>query len=278
MSPSEPAAWDALREELDRWAAARRLATLWWRDDDAVEETRALARLLRLAKQHEVPVTLAVVPALVREDLATYLALALRATPGLATVVQHGYAHRDCAPPGAKKTELDDARPSAELARELAEGRARLEALFRERFLAVMVPPWNRIGAAATAALPGLGFVALSTYGIAAAPLAAPGLVRANCHVDIMRWRPERGFLGVAPALALLTGHLAARRGGAAATGEATGLLTHHLVHDEAAWSFLTDLLRHLVEHPAVRFLDTAGIVASARRRTGDTGSLEIGP
>jgi len=267
------AAWRALREELDRWTldrwtAASRPATLWWRDDDAVAWSPALARLLALAAERAVPLTLALVPAAVDPDLARRLAAA---SASLA-VAQHGYAHANHAPAGAKKVELHDARPSEELAAELIEGRARLEALFGPCFRPLLVPPWNRIGRAATAALPGLGFTGLSTYGARSAAEAVPGLVQVNCHVDILRWRPERGFLGTAAALGLLTGHLAARRGGGVDRDEASGLLTHHLVHDEAAWEFLSDLLRLLVEHPAVRFLDAAGLLDSARRRAKGAG------
>ena len=40
--------WADLDAELDRWKAAGRAATLWWRDDDATRPTPALDRLLAL--------------------------------------------------------------------------------------------------------------------------------------------------------------------------------------------------------------------------------------
>src|SRR3546814_20789552 len=67
-----------------------------------------------------------------------------------------------------------------------------------------MVPPWNRIDAALAERLPGLGFAALSTYQARTTATAAPGLVQTNCHLDILRWKPERRFLGTEASLGLM--------------------------------------------------------------------------
>src|SRR3546814_17018864 len=105
----------------------------------------------------------------------------------------------------------------------LARGRERLAALFGPRSLPVMVPPWNRIDAALAERLPGLGFAALSTYQARTTATAAPGLVQTNCHLDILRWKPERRFLGTEDSLGLMTDHLAATRPGTAAATAPTG-------------------------------------------------------
>ncbi|TIT57545.1 MAG: polysaccharide deacetylase, partial [Mesorhizobium sp.] len=55
--------WQPLVEELARWQRAGRKAEFWLRDDDAVDPTPALDRLLDLTRQFAVPVTLAVIPA-----------------------------------------------------------------------------------------------------------------------------------------------------------------------------------------------------------------------
>ena len=94
--------WPALRDELDTWAEAGRTATLWWRDDDAVEPTPALDRLLALAARHEIPLALAVIPARASTALARRIA---GSGPRIAPL-QHGYAHRNHAPPSEKKAEL----------------------------------------------------------------------------------------------------------------------------------------------------------------------------
>jgi hypothetical protein len=71
---------------------------------------------------------------------------------------------------------------------------------------------------------------------------AAPGVIEINTHVDIIDWKGSRGFVGPEQALLQAVRHLAARREGRADATEPTGWLTHHLCHDEPAWSFLAEL------------------------------------
>ncbi len=259
------ASWEEVQCELGAWAAAGLQASLWWRDDDAVEPSPALERLLGLAAAHRAPLSLAVIPVRLSGRLPGSL---VRAGASV-TLLQHGYAHRNHAPPGAKKRELGDDRPAARVLEELARGATLLEALMgpcgtvdgQVTRAPVLVPPWNRIDPGLLPALPGLGLTGISTHGPRRAAEAAPGLVACNSHVDILRWSEPRGFVGEAEALARLLGHLRARRqagaGGAPAADpdEPTGLLTHHQAHDEAAWAFLQRLLALLTGHPAVRLL-----------------------
>jgi hypothetical protein len=86
------------------------------------------------------------------------------------------------------------------------------------------------------------GFRGLSQYGVRSRAEASPGLRQVNTHVDIIAWRSGRGFTGEDDALAAATRHLAAKRTAAADPDEATGWLSHHAVHDEAAWAFLERL------------------------------------
>ena len=65
--------WSDLTDELDAWRAEGRIASLWWRDDDAVAPAPALDRLAGLAGEHGVTVGLAVIPALVQPSLAPWL-------------------------------------------------------------------------------------------------------------------------------------------------------------------------------------------------------------
>ena len=118
----------------------------------------------------------------------------------------------------------------------------------------MLVPPWNRIAKDLLPELAGLGLRGLSTHGPRATPEVA-GLAVCNSHVDVLRWRPTRGFLGEAATLYLLIGHLSARRQGQVDAAEPSGLLTHHLVMDPPAWDFLAHLLTALDGHPAVRWI-----------------------
>jgi hypothetical protein len=48
---------------------------------------------------------------------------------------------------------------------------------------------------------------------------------------------------------------LAARREGGVDPDEPTGLLTHHLAHDEPGWVFLKELAERLGSRPGLRWL-----------------------
>ncbi len=244
--------WRHLDDELDAWATAGHSATLWWRDDDAVEPSPALARLLALAEARDLPLALAVIPARASEALAQWL----KAHPVRPALLQHGYAHRNHAADSEKKAELGAQRPANAVLEELARGRGRMTALFGETWAPVLVPPWNRIAEHLVPELAGLGYRGLSTHGPRAAATPAPGLVQVNTHLDIMHWPPPRGFLGEAESLEVLIAQLRARRLGEADATEPTGLLTHHPAHDEPAWAFLEALLGRLAEHPAARFIE----------------------
>jgi hypothetical protein len=242
----DPMAWSRLEGGLDRWADAGRSASFWWRDDDAERASPALDRLIGLAADAGVPLSLAVIPA----ELDEALAAALPAEPPVA-VLQHGYRHRNHAPGSEKKAELGRHRPAASVLAELAEGRERLARTFRTRFLPILVPPWNRIDPALAAALAGEGYRGLSTYGPRRGEFA---LAEVNTHIDPVDWSSRR-FLGTEPAVMLALRHLQGKREGRLDPDEPTGLLTHHLMHDGETWGFIRTLLERTRRHPAARWL-----------------------
>jgi hypothetical protein len=102
------------------------------------------------------------------------------------------------------------------------------------------------------AALPGLGFRGLSTFKPRA---TSEGLVQINTHIDIVDWPGTRRFVGTDAALAAAVAHLAARRTGTCDGQEPTGLLTHHLAHDEGCREFVADFVRRTRAHAAARWL-----------------------
>lgn len=246
-------AWRDLGAELDAWRAAGRSATLWWRDDDAAKPEPALDRLLELRRTLDVPLCLAVIPAAAQATLAE----ALAAEPG-ASVASHGYAHVNHAGTQGRKAEFGPERPLADMIGELKAGHERIGALFGAAARPILVPPWNRIAPALVPKLPEAGFRGLSTVE-ARTPLEAnAGLVQVNIHADLIDWRGSGGFLGAEATLARIVAHLAARRSGSADADEPTGLLSHHLVHDEKAWDFLATYLERTRAHRAVRWLSAA--------------------
>jgi hypothetical protein len=244
--------WSELRHELDAWQRAGEMATLWWRDDDAVAVTPALQRLIALAASVDepTPIALAVIPA--QADAA--LAGAVRHRKHVA-VLQHGYAHANTAAAGAKKAEFPAGRETSIALDELGVGSQRMRELFGTDALPILVPPWNRIDPTLVARLPEIGLCGLSSYGPRQSAGGEAGIVLVNTHVDIMRWRGERGFLGTAACLDLAIGHLRARRERRVDHNEATGILTHHLVHDAGAWQFLAEFVQRTNDHPAARWI-----------------------
>jgi hypothetical protein len=246
-------AWQELDEELARWVDLGRMATVWWRDDDAIDVTPQLDRLLALRARHGVGLGLAVIPERATDALAARLA-----EDGGAVVLQHGYAHQNHAGHGEKKIELGPHRPAMMVLGELGTGWLAMERLFGARALPVMVPPWNRIAPALVPTLPEIGLRGLSTFGPRKRVEPVRGLRQVNTHVDPIDWHGGRGFVGEQAAITSLTRSLAIRRQAGVESGmgeEPTGLLTHHLVQDEAVWAFIDRLFARLRAHSGVRIL-----------------------
>ena len=221
--------WAPLREELGRWGRAGRQPTFWLRDDDAVEPTPALHRLLALTERSQIPLVLASIPAYATPSLADCLA-----SRSLVSVAVHGWSHANHAADGQKKQELGPHRPESEVLAQLQQGIGRTRELFGRQAVPLLVPPWNRIDAALMPALPSLGFRALSIFG----PAKPASLRMVNSTVDIMDWHGTRGCWPAPVLVDMIVAQLRA----AFAGGEPVGVLTHHLVHDDAAWIFLQRL------------------------------------
>jgi hypothetical protein len=155
------------------------------------------------------------------------------AEPGLfkkdAAFLQHGCDHRNRAAPGEKKTEFPAREPIPEALERLRLSHRRLVSMGGSKVLPVVAPPWNRMRRELAAELPRIGIRGLSGYG---EEDVLPGLQQVNTHVDIVAWRDGKRFIGDEEAMRLAL----------ARKDKPVGWLTHHAVHDEAAWSFLERL------------------------------------
>jgi hypothetical protein len=143
--------------------------------------------------------------------------------------------------------------------------RERLARQAGKRFLPVLAPPWNRFKHPLAARLPEAGLYGLSGYGPRDKAEAAPGVRQVNTHVDIIEWRGTRAFVGEETALRMAVKHLASRRSGEADATEPTGWLTHHALHDKAAWEFLERLFERTTARGA-RWIDPVELFPSRAR------------
>lgn len=224
--------WQPLHDELVRWRDAGLTPDLWLRDDDAVEPTPRLDRLIALTEEFDIPVALAIIPARTGPALAERLAAAQHIHP-----VIHGWSHANHAPPSEKKQELGVHRPHSVVRDDLARGLDVLLRLYGQRLVPMLVPPWNRIDPGLLNDLAKLGFSGLSAFGRKLT--SRPRLTIINTHIDIVDSRAGNACRDPAWLAAALTQELADAR---AMGGRPIGILSHHLVSDEAAFGFLRDL------------------------------------
>lgn len=243
--------WSPLRDELAEWRGTGRTASLWLRDDDAVEPTTALDRLIGLTRDYDVPVALAIIPA----RTGPALAQRLDAAPHIHPVI-HGWSHANHAPAQEKKQELGSHRPRAAVLDDLAKGRARLDELYGQRLTAVLVPPWNRIDPDLLDDLPALGFTGLSAFGHKLASRARLTVV--NTHIDIVNSHAGNRCRDHAVLITTLVRELQEAR---AAGGRPVGVLSHHLVSDDDAFRFMRDLFATTAHSAAVRWCAPAELI-----------------
>jgi hypothetical protein len=215
-------AWRRFEDEL-----ARREPVFWWRDDDAAKPSAALERLLALSATSGVPLALAVIP--LKAELSLFKILDSKIS-----VLQHGCDHVNRAAPGDKKSEFPQTEDKTTALERLALGRARFRELAGPRALPVFVPPWNRFRQDLLGQLSAIGLRGLSGYGARRAAEAAPAVRQVNTHVDIVDWHQGRRFIGEECAFELVMKYFPG--------DEPVGWLTHHAVHDAAAWEFLARL------------------------------------
>ncbi len=239
-----PPGWETLTQELDLWQRRGRQARFWWRDDDAVDETAALGRLLALNEACHIPLAMAVVPAGATERLAEAFKPARHLR-----VLQHGWSHANHALPGRPRAELAEGRDGGKVASELRQGMVRLRDLFSLRFLPVLVPPFNALAPSLASAVTAAGFSFVSVEG----DFAGMPVPSRNVHVDPIDWHLHRAKHATA-LVRQAVGSLRLRRFGLLPAEAPIGIVTHHLQHDEAIWQSIGDLLNHLVSHQAVTF------------------------
>jgi len=249
-------ALQTLTRELDAWIGLEARATLWWRDDDAARPCVELDRLFKLSNAHAAPCGLSVIPAETGEPLRKDVS-----GQHHIWVLQHGWAHRNHAEKGQGAWELGAHRPKSEIVEELRQGMRKLSQLFKDHFLPVLVPPWNRLDPDLLPYLPVMGYRGLSASFRHQRPVPPAGLRVADAHCDLLSWkRKPATFAGAEKCVERIVAHLRDKRAGAVDPDEPTGVLTHHLAMDDDAWAFMDELLALIKAHPAADWISPADI------------------
>ena len=254
--------WSPLDRALGRARDRNCPLAFWWRDDDAVAHTPPLDRLLDLARRVEAGLALAAIPARLEPSLADRLAGEERVF-----ALVHGSSHANHAPPGEKKAEFGRHRPVEAMAQEAEQSLRAARGLLGARLLPVFVPPWNRIAPELTPHLPRMGYGAFSVFRDREAAHPAPGLLQINAHVDPIDWRGTRSLADPGGIVAGMANAVERRIAGRADPGEPIGFLTHHLIHDEAVWTFCEKLMMYLVDRE-IRLLAVDGLFHNVNRIT----------
>ena len=228
------AAWRSLSDEIARWRDAGRMADFWWRDDDAARPEPALTRLLALVAR--IPRSRS------RSRWCRWAPIRSCSRASAARCACCSTEPITAIGPGPAKRKPNFPLPSRRRRRSRGwSQRASSCKPWRAiAFVAVLAPPWNRLPEALVPHLAAPGYAGLSLYGPRRSAYPAKTLKQVNTHVDIIAWRSGRGFLGRRRRRSRR--RCAIFRASALAavdSAEATGLLTHHALHDAAAWDFL---------------------------------------
>ena len=245
-------AWQALDAELALWRSASRRATFWCRDDDAFRDSPPLLRLLEIAERTALPVALATIPAALERSLVGAVA-----GSQFAIVVQHGYAHRNHAPPEERKMELGLHRDAEQT---IADSLA--APMFCAALSVSASPPCSsRLG------------TALPRRSSPGCPRSGPRPVDVRCAQSRARRAGTRAMQCARRSHRLATrsrlhrhrqgdrahgGAPAARREAGVDAQEPTGILAHHLAFDVPAWPFLDELLARTRAHGAATWVACA--------------------
>ena len=228
---------------------------VFFRDDDAGWASDRLHALLDRFEHHELPVDLAVIPAVLDEALAAELRV--RADTQRLGLHQHGFAHRNHEPDG-RKYEFGPHRAPEQQRRDIEAGAARLADLLGDLVQPIFTPPWNRCTVDTGRCLAELGFRVLSRES-RAEPLDVAGLDEVPIRIDFVK--PDR----------------AERLATAVTEGGPIGVMFHHAVDDLTA---VDDLLALVATHPRIKartILDIAARVPFPAWRSSDSVSRRSG-
>jgi predicted deacetylase len=214
---------------------------VFFRDDDVDEDEASLRRLLCLFVPRNIPLILGVIPA----NLTAAGIEFLNQFSASVELVQHGWQHINHELTG-RKCEFGASRSFDEQFADLSRGQARMNDAFGEHWFSAFIPPWNRCTEATHQALDQLGFRVLSKLRDKQAPLVSNSLQEISVTLDLYRWKNGAQLKPKEQLIQELT--LQIQQDGR------MGIMLHHKVMTDEAFTFLARLLDELRQHSIVRF------------------------
>ena len=216
---------------------------VFFRDDDADEDVPPLRRLLELFRQQQTPLNLAVIPGRLTAAGRDCLLQAVEAAPALIELHQHGWQHLNHELAG-RKCEFGPSRSFAKQLADIQQGQLRMTEAFGPHWFSAFVPPWNRCTDTTVQALAQLGFRVLSRDR-GEASSAHTDVQEIPVTLDLFRWR---GGAQLRPVAELVDAFCQQ------AQSDATiGVLLHHKVMDDAAFTLVEAFLQLCQRFPVVR-------------------------
>lgn len=193
----------------------------------------ALDSMLAVFERHRCPVDLAVIPAALTNENAARLNNWVARHSGVG-LHQHGYAHQNHEPEGARKCEFGHARPVERQCADIMMGRARLASML-DSVDPVFTPRWNRCLPETVARLQQLGFVAYS----ADHKIDGDGPAMLPVELDWERALRDQNLVEAVEALL-------------SAPQPRAGIMLHHAVMQPQGLDLLDQLLSTISQHPNI--------------------------
>jgi len=156
----------------------------WWRDDDVIDDTEELKKLISFSCLNKIPVNLAVIP----QKLSNEAVILIKQYAHL-SVIQHGYSHTNYANVGDPLNEFGLLRSLEIQLKEIRIGFEKLITAFGNQFVPVFVPPWGHIAESVIEQVSTIGIKGISLIGDH--DKMYPNLINNNVHVDIHSWKTE---------------------------------------------------------------------------------------
>jgi hypothetical protein len=241
------------------------------RDDDIGELTPALKHFVATFVRLSIPVSYQIIPALLTEECATYLAGISRDYPDLIEFGQHGLRHRMNVRGKELKREFGPERSAAEQSSDIVEGLKMLhEKLRPDRPISLFTPPQHKFDRRTVQAIAAAGHTTFSAACYPTLHHRAAYTVGRSLGLSSLRHhgisyhgrrRPEANVRELSISIAVDNGrritcpaeHLDAALKRAARHTDVVGLMFHHAVYS-AAPSQLEAIADRLAAHSADRF------------------------